>query len=205
VRRCSRRADERELRVVEAGLRREHREIVVDAVSIAKGGKVERPLLRPRVAFGSLRPGREGAASREPVRDLAERRLDRLLVLRDADVLLDPSRRRAPPPAAPAIEDRDVSEVRLDRPERAARVPNNPGEGALPVRRRARQAEWVGKKCRARGAMFAFSDSRRASAWRMSGRARQQVGRQAFPELSARICLTSSAPPAAGQRATAVR
>src|SRR5258706_1123632 len=112
------RADERELRVVEAGLCREPREIVVDAVSIAEGGKVERPLLRRRVAFGRGDLVVIGAARSKAIRDFPEGRLDRLLVLRDADVLLNSSHVEAGLEGS-GIEDGD-RERRDQRPERAA-------------------------------------------------------------------------------------
>src|SRR5258706_6974029 len=83
------RRHQRELRVVVAGLRGEHLEIAVDAVAIAELRKLEAALLRRRIALlrGELLV--ERAACGEPVGDFAERGLDRLLVLRDADVLAD--------------------------------------------------------------------------------------------------------------------
>src|SRR5258706_16104700 len=70
---------EGKLRVVVAGLRSEHREIVVHAVSIAEVGKLQRALLRGGIALGGGDLVVEGAARRQAVRDFAEGPLDRLL------------------------------------------------------------------------------------------------------------------------------
>ena len=78
------RRDERELGVVEGGLRDEHVQIRVRAVAIAEVRELQAALLRCREALLRGKLLVEGAARGEPVRHLAKGGLDGLFVLRDA-------------------------------------------------------------------------------------------------------------------------
>src|SRR5258706_9247662 len=80
------------LRVVELRLRGEHREVAVDALLEAKLRQVEGLLLRGHEALERRGLVVVGATRRKSVGDFPERDLDRFLVLRDVDVLLDPRR-----------------------------------------------------------------------------------------------------------------
>src|SRR5438132_8819348 len=114
------RGDERELRVIEAGLRGEHLQVAVDAVAVAKLRQLEAALLRRREALlrGELLV--EGAARGEAVGHFAERGLNRLLVLRDADVLADGGDIQICAQRA-ALEDRR-DDLRQERPGERARA-----------------------------------------------------------------------------------
>src|SRR6266850_5349819 len=83
------RRDERLLRAVKVRLRGEHVEVTVDARAEAKLGELERRLLRRDFALEGDDLVVVRAARCKAVRHLAERALDRLLVLRDRGLLLD--------------------------------------------------------------------------------------------------------------------
>jgi len=138
----------------------------------------------------------------EPVGDFAKGGLDRLFVLRDADVLADLRGIEVRPQRA-AFEDRTLIEG--EKAQARDPAPNNPPRVALAVPKLPVRL-MLGKNAARAAPISAFSERSNASAWRISGRcvSRSTAARpECRPESSALPSAKLAADPRGAARRSA--